>query len=165
MKKQKVVRSYSPNCTKDAAELTEALKNGYQFVRASEFIPPQGNKVGYIEYIVEKDEDSPKEEKLREELEALRQKLDIVRKENEDREAYIQAVNQNADLQRKGTINGLIKLIGLENRARYDADINGSSDKLLNCLRDIKNILKNANQISDEDIMQELDGVKGGTEC
>jgi len=99
MKKQIVVRSYSPNCKKDAEELTEAFKNGFQLVRASEFIPPQGSKVGYIEYILEEDEDSPEEEKLRQELkanrnvqEALRKELGEVIAEKESLEALIQTI-------------------------------------------------------------------------
>lgn len=51
----KVVRSYAPNCATSLDDLDAAFYNGWQFVRASEFIPPQGKKVGYIEYILKKE--------------------------------------------------------------------------------------------------------------
>lgn len=46
------VRSYCPNSKTSDNHLKEYFQNGYEFVRASEFIPPQGDKTGYIEYIL-----------------------------------------------------------------------------------------------------------------
>lgn len=163
MKKQKVVRSYAPNCTRSDEDLVKALENGWLLVRASEFIPEQGSKVGYIEYILEKDEDSKEEEKLREELEALRQKLDIVRKENEDREAYIQAVNQNADLQRKGTLKTLVMLTEAQKTtANRHETIYAEAEGLFKWITEVKESLKAAISATEEEISEAAE--EGGAE-
>lgn len=164
MKKQKVVRSYSPNCTRDAEELTEALKNGYQFVRASEFIPPQGNKVGYIEYIVEKDEDSPKEEKLREELEALREKLNRAMAEKENVIALKELLERSTEAKRKDTLKALVKLTEIE---RFTAERHETlyidAEKLHALATDIKSIIKKTISATEEEISEAAE--EGGTEC
>ena len=72
MKKQKVVRSFGPTGKGKEENLIQALKDGWIFVRASEYIEGGGGYAGFIEYILEKNEDSPEEEKLRKELEANR---------------------------------------------------------------------------------------------
>lgn len=51
----KVVRSFAPNSSASADYLEEAFNDGWEFVRASEFVPAQGNKVGYIEYVLKKE--------------------------------------------------------------------------------------------------------------
>jgi len=48
------VRSYCPDSKSSDRDLKEYLQNGYEFVRASEFIPSQGGKAGYIEYILKR---------------------------------------------------------------------------------------------------------------
>lgn len=155
MKKQIVVRSFAPNSTKSADDLEEALGKGYQLVRASEFIPAQGNKVGYIEYILEKDEDNPKEEKLREELEALREKLNRVRTEKEDLEAYIEAIKHAANMQRKDTLKTLVMLTNVQRQTanRYEtvyADIEG----LYKWITEVKESLKAAISATEEEISE-----------
>lgn len=153
MKKQKVVRSYAPNCTRSAEDLVDALENGWLLVRASEFIPEQGSKAGYIEYILEKDEDSPKEEKLREELEALREKLNRVRAEKEDLEAYIEAMKHSADMQRKGTLKTLVMLT---NAQRQTADrhetIYADTEGLFKWITEVKESLKAAISATEKEI-------------
>lgn len=164
MKKQKVVRSYSPNCTRDAEELTEALKNGYKFVRASEFIPPQGNKVGYIEYIVEKDEDSPEEEKLREELEAVREKLNRVMAEKEEVIALKELLERSIEAKRKDTLKALVMLTEME---RFTAERHEAlyidAEKLHNWTTDVKSIIKKTISATEEEISEATE--EGGTEC
>lgn len=56
-RKYKVVRTYDEGiCT---TELEDAFKDGYEFVRASEFVPPATRdgvrRFGYIEYILVKE--------------------------------------------------------------------------------------------------------------
>lgn len=46
------VRSFAPDSNASDIRLNNYLNTGYEFVRASEFIPSQGNKAGYIEYIL-----------------------------------------------------------------------------------------------------------------
>ncbi len=57
-KKYKVVRTYDEGKTR-TAELEDAFKDGYEFVRASEFIPSETRdgvrRFGYIEYILVKE--------------------------------------------------------------------------------------------------------------
>lgn len=48
----RMVRSFTPTCNQSGEMLDRYLKAGYEFVRASEFIPPQQDKAGYIEYIL-----------------------------------------------------------------------------------------------------------------
>ena len=60
-KKYCVVRSYGSGSYAKSKELVEAFNNGWQFVRASEYAPDRGDKVGYIEYILEKEVDNEKE--------------------------------------------------------------------------------------------------------
>ena len=48
----KVVRSYGPNSTSQTILLDKAFEEGYQFVRASEYIEGEDDKAGYIEYIL-----------------------------------------------------------------------------------------------------------------
>lgn len=53
MKKQyRVVRSYGPSSTGKTVELEKAFEEGYEFVRASEYIEAKGGYAGYIEYIL-----------------------------------------------------------------------------------------------------------------
>lgn len=56
-RKYKVVRTYDGGTYKE--ELEKAFKDGYEFVRASEFIPSETRngiiRYGYIEYILVKD--------------------------------------------------------------------------------------------------------------
>lgn len=163
MKKQKVVRSYAPNCTRDDEELAEALKNGWLLVRASEFIPPQGNKVGYIEYIVEKDEDSPKEEKLREELEALREKLNRVREEKENVIAIKELLERSTEAKRKDTLKALVKLTEIErSTAERHETLYIDAEKLYAWATDIKSILKKTISATEEEISAAEE--EGGTE-
>lgn len=51
----KVVRSYSPNKPFSRLELTVSFNDGWEFVRASEYVPAKGKKGGYIEYILRKE--------------------------------------------------------------------------------------------------------------
>lgn len=48
----RMVRSFAPSCYQSRAEIDEYLAAGYEFVHASEFVPPQSGKSGYIEYIL-----------------------------------------------------------------------------------------------------------------
>ena len=48
----KVVRSYGPSSVGKAKDLEEAFKEGYEFVRASDYIEGGGGYAGYIEYIL-----------------------------------------------------------------------------------------------------------------
>ena len=50
--KFKAVRVYREN---GPSELNKAFEQGWQFVRASEFIPEHGSRQGYIEYILFKE--------------------------------------------------------------------------------------------------------------
>ncbi len=50
--KYRMVRSHTPNCYKPHDDLDAYLAAGYEFVRASEFIPLGDGKSGYIEYIL-----------------------------------------------------------------------------------------------------------------
>lgn len=51
----KVVRSYTPNKPFSRLELTVPFNDGWEFVRASEYVPAKGKKGGYIEYILRKE--------------------------------------------------------------------------------------------------------------
>lgn len=51
----KVVRSYSPSEPFSRLELSVAFNDGWEFVRASEYIPKKGRKGGYIEYILRRE--------------------------------------------------------------------------------------------------------------
>ena len=51
----KVVRSYGPNSIAQTKNLVEAFEEGYQFVRASEYIEGERDKAGYIEYILKRE--------------------------------------------------------------------------------------------------------------
>lgn len=53
----KVVRSYGPNSIAQAKNLVAAFEEGYQFVRASEYIEGEQDKAGYIEYILRRKKD------------------------------------------------------------------------------------------------------------
>ena len=55
MTKYKVVRSYTPDSEGSSTKLEQAFNDGWEFVRASEFIPPTKYKSGYIEYILKKE--------------------------------------------------------------------------------------------------------------
>ena len=46
------VRSFHSSSSVSDSSLDTYLKAGYEFVRASEYVPPHGNSVGYIEYIL-----------------------------------------------------------------------------------------------------------------
>ena len=50
-----VVRSYTENSQTKAKKLEDALKNGFEFVRASELIESHGGYCDYIEYILRKE--------------------------------------------------------------------------------------------------------------
>lgn len=54
MREYKVVRSYEGGKTRET-ELQEYLGNGYDYLRASEYIPPTKERYGYIEYILVKE--------------------------------------------------------------------------------------------------------------
>lgn len=56
MYKYKVVRSYGPASRAETKELREAFEEGYEFVRASEYIEGKQGYPGYIEYILRKKE-------------------------------------------------------------------------------------------------------------
>ena len=56
MDKYKVVRSYGPSANGRNTELQEAFEEGYEFVRASEYIEGRTGYAGYIEYILRKRE-------------------------------------------------------------------------------------------------------------
>jgi hypothetical protein len=51
----KVVRSYGPASDRVNTDLEAAFKEGWQFERASEYIPSHGGSAGYIEYILYKE--------------------------------------------------------------------------------------------------------------
>jgi hypothetical protein len=55
MTKYKVVRSYGPNSVGRCKDLEKAFEDGYEFVRASEYIGGNYDKAGYIEYILKKE--------------------------------------------------------------------------------------------------------------
>ena len=48
----KVVRSYGPTSVGESKDLEEAFKEGYEFVRASDYIEGGRGYAGYIEYIL-----------------------------------------------------------------------------------------------------------------
>ena len=54
MRIYKVVRSYESGRTGET-ELQEFLDKGYEYLRASEYIPPTIERYGYIEYILVKE--------------------------------------------------------------------------------------------------------------
>lgn len=54
MDKYKVVRSYGPSSNRQEKDLIEAFEEGYEFVRASEYIESRCGYAGYIEYILKK---------------------------------------------------------------------------------------------------------------
>ena len=172
MKKQIVVRSFTPNSTKSEEDLKNALKAGYQLVRASEFIPPQGSKVGYIEYILEEDEDSPEEEKLRQELkanrnvqEALRKELGEVIAEKENLEAYIEATKQSAAFQRKEILNALVMLTQAQRHiANKHETLYVGPEGLHEWLTNVKGIIKKAISATEAEII-ETEEKEGGKEC
>lgn len=56
MYKYKVVRSFGPSSNGRNAELQEAFEEGYEFVRASEYIEGRSGYAGYIEYILRRKE-------------------------------------------------------------------------------------------------------------
>lgn len=57
----RMVRSFTPACSQSGEMLDRYLKAGYELVRASEFIPPQSSKAGYIEYILRRKKDDSNE--------------------------------------------------------------------------------------------------------
>lgn len=60
--KYRMVRSHTPNCYKPHDELDKYLASGYEFVRASEFIPLVDGKSGYIEYILRRKKENSQHE-------------------------------------------------------------------------------------------------------
>lgn len=58
----RMVRSFHPSSRNPGSALDEHLRAGYEFVRASEYIPPYGDKVGYIEYILRRKKEEAKNE-------------------------------------------------------------------------------------------------------
>lgn len=162
MKKQKVVRSYSPNCGLSAKELETALKDGYQLVRASEYIPSQGDKAGYIEYILEKGGDTPEEEKLKQELEKTSHVIETLRKElceviaeKENLEACIEEAKYSAALQRKDTLKALVMLTEMEDHTENKPEpIYMYTDRLHSWTVEVKSILKKAISATEEEIRE-----------
>lgn len=59
-KKYCVVRSYGSASYGKAIELEEAFKDGWQFVRASDYTPDYEDKSGYIEYILVREVENEK---------------------------------------------------------------------------------------------------------
>ena len=57
----KAVRSYGPNSVAKKVDLDKALDDGYEFVRASEYVNGECNGAGYIEYILRKQIQEDKE--------------------------------------------------------------------------------------------------------
>ena len=57
--KYKVVRTYDDGNNSEMSELTSAFDDGYEFVRASEYVPEanyiERRRYGYIEYILRKE--------------------------------------------------------------------------------------------------------------
>lgn len=51
----KVVRSYGPTSIGKTDDLERAFRDGYEFVRASEYVEGSRDKAGYIEYILRKE--------------------------------------------------------------------------------------------------------------
>lgn len=51
----KVARSYTQSYPIGQLEISVALKDGWEFVRASEYVPKKGKNGGYIEYILRKE--------------------------------------------------------------------------------------------------------------
>ena len=58
----RMVRSFAPSCNQSGDMLDRYLKAGYEFVRASEFIPPQQDKAGYIEYVLRRKKEDTRNE-------------------------------------------------------------------------------------------------------
>lgn len=50
-----VVRSYTDNCNAAETEVSNAFKNGFEFVRASDVVKNGAYKCDYIEYILRKE--------------------------------------------------------------------------------------------------------------
>ena len=50
--KYKVVRSYNPACMTSYSDLEKAFEDGWQFVRASDYVEKNAGCSGYIEYIL-----------------------------------------------------------------------------------------------------------------
>lgn len=69
-----IARSYHPVAIKNDKEVIALLEKGYEFVRASEFIPAEYDKAGYIEYVLRiADEETDEEkEKLKADVEYWR---------------------------------------------------------------------------------------------
>lgn len=60
MKRYRVVRSYKGGST-NKMDLERAFDHGWEFVKASEFVPDDGsNGYGYIEYILAREEEDEK---------------------------------------------------------------------------------------------------------
>ena len=58
MTKYKVVRSYGPGSQGREEDLTKAFNEGWEFVRASDYVvSTHSGKSGYIEYILKKEVD------------------------------------------------------------------------------------------------------------
>lgn len=68
-------RSYTPSCAMDNKEVIALLEKGYEFVRASEFVPPNAGKAGYIEYVlrIPLEETDAEKEKLKADVKYWRQ--------------------------------------------------------------------------------------------
>lgn len=173
MKKQIVVRSFAPNSTKSADDLEKALKAGYTLVRASEFIPAQGSKVGYIEYILEQNEDSPEEEKLRQELketrhcvEALRKEVGQVIAEKENLEACIEEVKYTAALRKKDTLKALVMLTQAQrNLVNKHETLYVGPEGLYEWITNVRGIIKKAISATEAEIMEAEEAEEGGKEC
>lgn len=51
----KVVRSHGPGCSIGSNRVNNAFNEGWEFVKASEFIPDNNNSYGYIEYVLRRE--------------------------------------------------------------------------------------------------------------
>ena len=51
----KVVRSFGPGCSIGGNKVSNAFNEGWEFVRASEFIQDNNSSYGYIEYILRRE--------------------------------------------------------------------------------------------------------------
>lgn len=163
MKNQIVVRSFAPNSTKSADDLEKALRAGYQLVRASEFIPAQGSKVGYIEYILEEAGDTPEEEELREKLEAIREKLNKVSAEKEEVIALKELLERSTEAKRKDTLKALVMLTEMERfTAAHHEALYIDAEKLHNWTTDVKSIIKKTISATEEEISEAEE--EGGAE-
>lgn len=173
MKKQKVVRSYGPSNKAGEEDLKRALEDGWLFVRASEYVEGKNGYSGYIECILEKnDEDSPEEVKLKKELEATRNVVEALRKElgeviaeKENLEAFRKQADYNADQQRKEILRALVMLTQAQRHiANKHETLYVGAEGLHEWITNVKGIIKKTISATEAEIL-EAEGEEGGTEC